>query len=127
MAEWPNVTDSKSVVPERVPGVRIPPSPPLGAAQDIIRRSRKRDENLFDERSNRDWRWGTEGDPLAMRRSLTNPSLPPFKGYMRVLKLCQLVRDGDTGCDIMAQKRYFKWVPYFIDNLIYNSTRTTYV
>ena len=37
VAEWPNVTDSKSVVPERVPGVRIPPSPPLGAAQLTIR------------------------------------------------------------------------------------------
>ena len=29
VAEWPNVTDSKSVVPETVPGVRIPPSPPF--------------------------------------------------------------------------------------------------
>ena len=29
VTEWPNVTDSKSVVPETVPGVRIPPSPPL--------------------------------------------------------------------------------------------------
>ena len=29
VAEWPNVTDSKSVVPSRVPGVRIPPSPPF--------------------------------------------------------------------------------------------------
>ncbi len=27
--EWPNGTDSKSVVPETVPGVRIPPSPPF--------------------------------------------------------------------------------------------------
>ena len=74
VAEWPNVTDSKSVVLERVPGVRIPPSPPLGAAQLTIRRSWKRDENLFDGRSERDWRWGTEGGRLAMRRSLTNPS-----------------------------------------------------
>ena len=127
MAEWPNVTDSKSVVPERVPGVRIPPSPPLGAAQDFTQRSRKRDENFFDERSNRDWRWGTEGDRFAMRRSLTNPSLPPFKGYMRVLNLCQLVRDGDTKCDILAHKCNFKWASYFMDNLIYNSIRTTYV
>ena len=53
VAEWPNVTDSKSVVPERVPGVRIPPS-------------------------------------------------PPFKGHMRVLNLCQLVRDGDINCDILT-------------------------
>jgi hypothetical protein len=121
------VTDSKSVVPERVPGVRIPPSPPLGAAQDFTQRSRKRDENFFDERSNRDWRWGTEGDRFAMRRSLTNPSLPPFKGYMRVLNLCQLVRDGDTKCDILAHKCNFKWASYFMDNLIYNSIRTTYV
>ena len=29
VAEWPNVTDSKSVVVETRPGVRIPPSPPL--------------------------------------------------------------------------------------------------
>ena len=77
MAEWPNVTDSKSVVPERVPGVRIPPS-------------------------------------------------PPFRGYMHVLSLCQLVRDGDTNCDILAQKCNFKWASYFMDNLIYNSIRTTY-
>ena len=28
MPEWPNGTDSKSVVPETVPGVQIPPSPP---------------------------------------------------------------------------------------------------
>ena len=31
VTEWPNVTDSKSVVPETVPGVRIPPSPPFDA------------------------------------------------------------------------------------------------
>ena len=74
VAEWPNVTDSKSVVPERVPGVRIPPSPPLGVAQLTIRHSQKRDENLFDEKSNRDWRWGAEGDRLAMRRNLNNSS-----------------------------------------------------
>ena len=74
VAEWPNVTDSKSVVPERVPGVRIPPSPPLGAAQLSIRLAGKRDENLFDGRSEYDWRWGTEGDRLAMRRSRTNSS-----------------------------------------------------
>ena len=42
VAEWPNVTDSKSVVLEKVPGVRIPPSPPLGAAQHTIRRSRSK-------------------------------------------------------------------------------------
>ena len=52
VAEWPNVTDSKSVVPERVPGVRIPPSPPLGAAQLTIWRSQKRDENCSTEGAN---------------------------------------------------------------------------
>ena len=31
--EWPNGTDSKSVVGVTRPGVRIPPSPPLGKAQ----------------------------------------------------------------------------------------------
>ena len=31
VAEWPNVTDSKSVVVETRPGVRIPPSPPFDA------------------------------------------------------------------------------------------------
>ena len=36
VAEWPNVTDSKSVVPERVPGVRIPPSPPFGFVEQIV-------------------------------------------------------------------------------------------
>ena len=33
-----------------------------------------KDENRFDERSNRDWRWGTEGYRFVMRQSLTNPS-----------------------------------------------------
>ena len=33
MPEWPNGTDSKSVVPSRVPRVQIPISPPLPIAK----------------------------------------------------------------------------------------------
>ena len=33
VAEWPNVTDSKSVVVETRPGVRIPPSPRFDAVK----------------------------------------------------------------------------------------------
>ena len=43
MAEWPNVTDSKSVVGETRPGVRIPLPPPFGKvkSKQITKRAGK--------------------------------------------------------------------------------------
>ena len=35
VAEWSNVPDSKSGVPGTVPGVRIPPSPPAFASNEV--------------------------------------------------------------------------------------------
>ena len=67
----PNVTDSKSVVLETVPGVRIPPSPPFGVAKSLVSHQRAGMRTEFDVAKRR---WGTAGDRAAMRHLPTNPS-----------------------------------------------------
>jgi hypothetical protein len=71
VAEWPNVTDSKSVVLEMAPGVRIPPSPPFKAKPQ---KGGKKDEMRTTGFDAAKRRWDTIGGLEKILRSKTNPS-----------------------------------------------------